>query len=90
MTQVTLIGILGLLAIAACWALAVVLYRVGTAGSAARKLAFLLLLEGVTLATASYPEFALGLSLDWYDHFPVWGFIFVVTHFIGDAAFIAL
>jgi hypothetical protein len=35
MLQAQLIGILGLVAIAACWGLAVVLYRVGTAGSVA-------------------------------------------------------
>ena len=43
-------GILALVAVAMCWSLAVVLYRVGTAGSVARKLALLLVIEGVTLA----------------------------------------
>ncbi len=51
-----LVGILGLVAIAACWGLAVVLYRVGTAGSVARKLALLLAIEGVTLLTAGSPN----------------------------------
>ncbi len=57
-----LVGILGLVAIAACWGLAVVLYRVGTAGSVARKLALLLVIEGVTLLSAGFPHFALGLG----------------------------
>lgn len=46
------IGVLGLVAIAACWGLAVVLYRVGPPGSMARKLALLLVVEGVALFTA--------------------------------------
>ena len=62
MDQWQLVGILGLVAIAACWALAVVLYRVGTAGSVARKLSLLLVVEGFTLTTATFPEFALGLT----------------------------
>jgi hypothetical protein len=45
MSQVTLISIPGLAAIVACWSLAVVLYRVGSAGSAARKLALLLVVD---------------------------------------------
>ena len=36
------VGLLGLLAIAMCWALAVVLYRVGARDSTPRKLAALL------------------------------------------------
>ncbi|CAN5255412.1 hypothetical protein BH24PSE2_BH24PSE2_07990 [soil metagenome] len=67
MTRLFLIGILGLMAIAACWALAVVLYRVGTAGSATRKLAFLLVVEGVVLVTAGFPEFVLGIPESFYD-----------------------
>jgi hypothetical protein len=55
MLQAQLIGILGLVAIAACWGLAVVLYRVGTAGSVARMLSLLLVVEGLTLVTAGFP-----------------------------------
>ncbi len=94
MSQVTLIGILGLVAIAACWALAVVLYRVGTAGSVARKLAVLLVVEGFVLATAGFPEFASGLELSFWDSFyeshPMLGFFAGLVHHLGDAAMIAL
>ena len=61
MLNITLIGIIGVFAIAACWSLAVVLFRVGAPGSMARKLGLLLIIEGLTLATAGFPEFALGL-----------------------------
>ena len=69
MLQVQLIGILSLVAIAACWSLAVVLYRVGTAGSVARKLAVLMVVEGFVLATAQFPEFASGLEESFLDSF---------------------
>jgi hypothetical protein len=86
-----LIGILGLVAIAACWGLAVVLYRVGTAGSVARMLALLLVVEGVTLFTAGFPEFVLGKDQFYlFDQYPVLGIISFISHHIGDAAMIAL
>ncbi len=62
MYNTVLIGILGLLAIAACWGLAVVLFRVGPRGSTARLLAWLLVIEGITLVTAGFPEFALDVG----------------------------
>jgi len=39
-------AILALFAVAMCWALAVVLYRVGHSGSVARKLSVLLVIAG--------------------------------------------
>ncbi len=42
MLQASAMGIMGLFAVAMCWALAVVLYRVGESGNVARKLALLL------------------------------------------------
>jgi hypothetical protein len=97
MSHVTLIGLLGLAAIAACWALAVLLYRVGTAGSTARMLSLLLVIEGVTLLTAGFPEFALGLvGLDiayWdglYGQYPALEMISSSAHHLGDAGMIAL
>ena len=52
MFQASAMGIMGLFAVAMCWALAVVLYRVGESGSVARKLALLLVVEGITLLSA--------------------------------------
>lgn len=42
-------GIFGLISVAMCWALAVALYRVGPAGSSARQLALLVVVERVVL-----------------------------------------
>jgi len=94
MLQGQLIGILGLVAIAACWGLAVVLYRVGTVGSVARKLALLLVIEGVTLLTAGFPEFALfgggeALQRFWDEHL-ILRIVSFISHHIGDAAMLAL
>ena len=56
-----IIGILGLIAIATCWVSAYILYRVGSKGSASRKLSVLLIVEGIVLITAGFPQFTLGL-----------------------------
>jgi len=94
MLQVQLIGILGLVAIAACWGLAVVLYRVGTAGGVARKLFVLLVVEGFVLVTAEFPEFASGLELSFWDGFfeshPTLLLFLDLVHHLGDALMIAL
>ena len=90
MLNVTFIGLVGVLAIAACWTLAVLLYRVGRPGSRARMLALLLVIEGITLATAGFPDFLLGLDLNFYNQH-MWLLIGSgVLHFLGDAAIFAL
>jgi len=90
MSYVTLIGILGLVAIAACWALAVVLYRSRTTGGAADNLVVLLVVEGFVLITAGFPEFAFGLSDQFYESHPTLYFFMGLVHHGGDAAMIAL
>ena len=94
MTTAQLICILGLIAIAACWGLAIVLYRVATAGSVAHKLAVLLVVEGFVLASAGFPEFATGLPDSFWESFftahAMLGFFLGLVHHLGDAAMIAL
>jgi len=85
-----LIGILGLVAIAACWALATVLFRVSTPRTTARKLAVLLVIEGLVLATAGFPEFAFGIPDSVYEEHPTLLFILGAIHHLGDAAMVAL
>jgi hypothetical protein len=51
MPQLDWSSILGLVAVGLCWALAVVLFRVGSTGSGSRKLAILLVIEGIALIT---------------------------------------
>ena len=90
MSYVTLIGIFGLVAIAACWALAVVLFRVGTAGSVARKLALLLVVEGIVLITAGFPEFALQIPDSFYESHATSGFILELMHHTADGLMVIL
>lgn len=90
MLQPNVIGILGLVAIAACWCLAVLLYRVGTAGSVARKLAVLLVVEGFVLVTAGFPEFAFGVPMSFYDSHPTLDFFSGMVHHLSDGIMIVL
>lgn len=84
------IGIIGLLAIVACWALAVVLYRVGTTGSVARKLTVLLVAEGFVLLTAGFPAFALNVPLSFYESHSIMFFLMGLFHHLCDSAMISL
>jgi hypothetical protein len=74
--------------------LAVVLYRAGTAGSVARRLSFLLVIEGIVLASAGFPEFASGFDMSfwnsYFDSHPRVYFLLGLVHHLGDAAMIAL
>ena len=90
MFQANLYGIMGLATIAMCWAFAVVLYRVGAAGGVARKLAVLLVVEGLILVTSGYPDLlftpatlASSWISDWYkfNHY---------LHEFSDCAMLAL
>jgi hypothetical protein len=90
MSNVNLIGILGLVSIAACWSLAVLLYRVGHTGSVGRMLAVLLVIEGLALITAGYPEFATGVW-ERSEQFPVaYHVANFFTHHLADALMLAL
>ena len=91
MLQIQFIGILGLFAIAACWGLAIALFRVGTAGDVARKLSMLLVIEGVTLLSAGFPEFVFGKDQQFLvDQYPAAGISAFIVHHMGDAALLAL
>ena len=82
-------GIMGVVAIAACLALAVALYRVTTVSTTARMLGFLLLIEAVTLGTAGYIENILGISEEFYELHPLYIKISFIIHTLGDCAFVA-
>ncbi len=90
MFQANAVGILGLVAVVACWALAVVLYRVGTPDSVARKLSLLLVIEGVTLGTGGYIDLLLAPAVISSSLFPVWAFASETLHHFGDSLVFAL
>ena len=91
MLKIQLVGILGLVAVTACWAFAAVLYRAGPADSVSRKLSLLFIFEGITLASAGFPEMSLGLQVvQIVDQYPLYDQIAGIIHAIGDGAMLAL
>ncbi len=72
MFQADTVAILGLIASAMCFALAVVLYRVGTSGSVARQLALLLVVEGVTLGSTGFIDTLLAPAVLAHSLYPTW------------------
>jgi hypothetical protein len=83
------IGIFGLVAIAACWALAVVLFRNKSPGNTANMLAIVLVVEGITLFTAGYMDMNFTQEVfeaSWYPH---WAKIAFIIHTAGDCAMLA-
>ena len=90
MTNVQLIGLLGVTAIAACWGFAIVLFRVGGSGSVARMLSLLFFVEGITLFTAQFPDMLVGLGDAYYAAHPTYVQFTFTAHTIGDAAMLAL
>lgn len=90
MSQIFLIGVLGLVAIAASWALAIVLFRVGPTHSTARKLALLLAIEGIVLGSAGFPEFVLDVPDSFYKAHRVFDVFMSLVHHLGDAMMVAL
>lgn len=94
MLNLQFIGFVGMVAIAACWGLAVVLLCVKTTGSVARRLTVLLAIEGFVLVSAGFPEFVSGLPMSFWDDFyesrPAVFLLANLVHHLGDAAMIAL
>ncbi len=84
------IGAVGLFTCLCCWAFAVLLYRVGTPGSVARRLSALLVVEGITLVSSGYIDEALGLGAQFYALHPQWSPAWFVVHTFGDCAMVAL
>ncbi len=91
MSQAAAVAIFGLIASAVCCALAVVLYRVGTAGSVARKLALLLVVESVTLASTGFIDTLLSPAVLAHSAYSVWfQAAEQIVHTFGDCAMLAL
>ena len=90
MIQVTPWAVLGLASVVLCWALAVLLLRVGMPGSVARKLAVLLVVEGcAVLTTGIYLDF---LTPELADRFAAsaWGMVNFHAHTLFDCMMLAL
>ncbi len=90
MLQFSAIGTLAIVALALCWSLAIVLYRVSIPGSVARKLAFLLFVEGITLISTGYLDLFLVPSARAEYWYSVFYRVEEVVHTIGDCAMLVL
>jgi hypothetical protein len=90
MLQFSSIGTLALVAFAMCWSLAVVVFRVSRAGSIARHLSLLLVVEGTTLISTGYIDLFLtetARSAGWYATFYR---AEEIVHTVGDCLMLAL
>jgi hypothetical protein len=90
MIQLNYVAVLALIAVTMCWSLAVVLYRVGTAGSAPRKLALLLLVEGVTMISTGYIDSALAPEITESAGYATWLMFESIVHTAGDGLMLVL
>lgn len=90
MLQFNYVAVLALIAVTMCWSLAVVLYRVGTAGSAARMLSLLLLVEGITLISTGYIDSILAPEITETEFYASWVLFEGVIHTVGDGLMLVL
>lgn len=88
--QLNYVAALAFVAVAMCWSFATVLYRVGAAGSVARKLSLLLVVEGVTLVSTGFIDSVLPAGLQESSGYETWLLAEVVVHTIGDCLMLAL
>ncbi len=90
MLQPSVNGVLGLIAVATCWSLAIFLFRLSTPGSVARKLSLLLFVEGMTLGSSGFID--LFISDDAYGNpaYALWWRTELLVHAFGDCAMLAL
>ncbi len=90
MFQIDPVGILAVVAAAMCWSLAVVLFRVGIPGSAGRRLALLLVVEGATLISTGFFDLFLTPEARAHQMYPVFFKAEEIIHTLGDCAMLAL
>ncbi|MDX1461127.1 MAG: hypothetical protein R3348_08730 [Xanthomonadales bacterium] len=83
-------GILTLLSVLLCFALAAWLFRVSSKGTTARMLSLLLVIEAFTLATSTNFLYIFSAGLEMYELYPWYGPLQPYLHHLGDCAMIAL
>lgn len=90
MLQFSSIGTLAVIALALCWGLAVVVYRVSAKGSVGRQLSLLLVVEGATLISTGYIDLFLTESARAATWYPAFYRFEEVVHTVGDCLMLAL
>ena len=90
MLQFSSIGFLALIALAMCWGLAVVVFRVSLPGSVGRQLSLLLVVEGATLISTGYIDLFLTATARAGSWYPIFYSAEEVVHTVGDCLMLAL
>ena len=90
MLQFSAIGTLAFAALAMCWGLAVVVFRVSPPGSVGRQLSLLLVVEGVTLISTGYIDLFLTESARAASWYPAFYRLEEIVHTVGDCLMLAL
>ncbi len=90
MIELNFVAVVGFIAVAMCWSLAFTLYRVGAVGSVARKLALLLLVEGVTLISTGFIDSVLTASVKEAGLYATWYRAEIIIHTAGDCLMLVL
>jgi hypothetical protein len=84
------LGLLGVLAVFTCWSLAVVLFRLASTSAVPRMLAYLLLVEGMTLVSNGYVDMLLASPVRAQSGYASWLQFEEIVHTLGDCAMLAL
>jgi hypothetical protein len=90
MLQISALGTLAFIAVAMCWGLAIVVYRVSMVGSVGRQLSLLLVVEGATLISTGYIDLFLTESARAAGWYPSFYRIEEIVHTVGDCLMLAL
>ena len=90
MLQFSAIGLLAVVAFTMCLGLAVVLFRVSVAGSVARQLSLLLVVEGATLISTGYLDLFLTEAARAAAWYPTFYRFEEIVHTVGDCLMLAL
>lgn len=90
MLQFSSIGTLALVALAMCWGLAIVVFRVSPADSVGRRLSLLLVVEGATLISTGYIDLFLTEATRASSWYPTFFRIEEIVHTVGDCLMLAL
>jgi len=84
------IGLLAIISFIMCLGLALVIFRTGMPGGAARRLSLLLVVEGVTMVSTGYIDLFLGPDIRSLPSYPAWLSAEEIVHTLGDCAMLAL
>jgi len=90
MLQFSAMGTLAFVALAMCWGLAIIVFRVSGSGSVARQLSLLLVIEGATMISTGYIDLFFTESTRAASWYPTFYRLEEIVHTVGDCLMLAL